>query len=59
MAEGLLRVLGGNDFEVFSAGTEQTRVHPLAIHAMQEIGIDDAVHRTPPTSGIVLFRRQK
>lgn len=40
MAEGLLRQLGGADFEVFSAGTEETRVHPLAIHAMEEIGID-------------------
>ena len=40
MAEGLLRAQGGDDYEVFSAGTEQTRVHPLAIQAMKEIGID-------------------
>jgi arsenate reductase len=30
MAEGLLRALGGNDYEVFSAGTEETRVQPAS-----------------------------
>ncbi|EFH86885.1 arsenate reductase ArsC [Ktedonobacter racemifer] len=40
MAEGLLRAHGGSAFEVFSAGTEPRVVHPLAIKAMQEIGID-------------------
>ena len=42
MAEGLLRHLGGDRFEVFSAGTEATRVRPLAIRAMAELGIDIA-----------------
>ena len=40
MAEGLLRNLGGDQFEVFSAGTEATRIRPLAIRAMNELGID-------------------
>jgi arsenate reductase len=40
MAEGLLRALGGPDFQVFSAGTEPGRVHPLAIQAMAELDID-------------------
>jgi arsenate reductase len=40
MAEGLLRRLGGERFEVFSAGTEATHVRPLAIQVMAEIGID-------------------
>lgn len=40
MAEGLLRQLAGDRFEVFSAGTEATQVRPLAIKAMAEIGID-------------------
>lgn len=40
MAEGLLRHLAGERFEVFSAGTEATQVRPLAIKAMAEIGID-------------------
>ncbi len=44
MAEGLLRDLAGDRFEVASAGTEQTRVHPLAIQAMAEIGIDISGH---------------
>ena len=40
MAEGLVRYLGGERFEVFSAGTEATHVHPLSIRAMAELGID-------------------
>ena len=40
MAEGLLRSLGGDQFEVFSAGTEATQVRPLAIKAMAELRID-------------------
>jgi arsenate reductase len=40
MAEGLLRALGGEQFEAFSAGSEATHVRPLAIRAMQELGID-------------------
>jgi len=44
MAEGILRKLGGEDFEAFSAGTEVTRVHPLAIQAMDESGWDIQGH---------------
>jgi arsenate reductase (thioredoxin) len=40
MAEGLLRHLAGDRFEVHSAGTEAAHVRPLAIRAMEEIGID-------------------
>jgi len=40
MAEGLLRSLGGDRFETHSAGTEATRVRPLAIQAMAELGVD-------------------
>ena len=40
MAEGLLRSLGGDQFETLSAGTEATLVRPLAIKAMAEVGID-------------------
>ena len=40
MAEGLLRHLAGDRFEVMSAGTEATHVRPLAIRAMGEIGVD-------------------
>jgi len=44
MAEGFLRALAGDRFEVASAGTEATRVHPLAIRAMAEVGIDLGGH---------------
>ena len=40
MAEGLLRQLGSEHFEAFSAGTEATHVRPLAIRAMADLGID-------------------
>src|SRR5499433_3197811 len=40
MAEGFIRALAGDRFEVESAGTEATRVHPLAVRAMDEAGID-------------------
>ena len=46
MAEGLLRALDPERFEVASAGTEATRVHPLAIRAMDEVGIDLRGHHS-------------
>lgn len=40
MAEGFLRSIAPDRFEVESAGTRATRVHPLAIAAMAELDID-------------------
>lgn len=40
MAEALLRVRGGERYAVFSAGTHPTKVHPLAVRAMAELGIE-------------------
>ncbi len=40
MAEGLLRHLADDKFEVLSAGINPTFVNPLAIEVMDEIGID-------------------
>jgi arsenate reductase len=40
MAEGLLRQLYGDKYEVFSAGSNPTQVNPFAIKVMAEIGID-------------------
>jgi len=40
MGEGFLRHLSGERFEVFSAGTCPSRVHPMAIEVMAERGID-------------------
>ncbi len=44
MAEGLLRAMAGDRVEVESAGTEATRVQPMAIRAMAESGIDISGH---------------
>jgi arsenate reductase len=40
MAEALLRHIYGDKYEVYSAGTNPTKVNPFAIKAMAEIGID-------------------
>ncbi|MFQ6615358.1 MAG: arsenate reductase ArsC [Fidelibacterota bacterium] len=44
MAEGLLRHLAGDRFQVFSAGTHPTRIHPMTIRIMKEWGIDVSNH---------------
>ena len=44
MAEGLLRSIYPDHYESYSAGTEKTRVHPVAIQVMKEIGIDISNH---------------
>lgn len=47
LAEGLLRSALGDDFEVASAGSNPAGyVHPLAIRAMEEVGIDLSGHRS-------------
>jgi arsenate reductase len=46
MAEGLLRDLAGDRFEVFSAGTIASFVRPQAIAVMNELGIDISNHRS-------------
>ena len=45
MAEGLLRARGGGKYEVLSAGTQPREVHPLAVKAVREIGLDISSHR--------------
>jgi arsenate reductase len=40
MAEGILRSLASDRFEVASAGTHPAGLNPLAVQAMDEIGID-------------------
>ena len=53
MAEAFLRALAGERFGVASAGTEATRVHPLAIQAMREVGIDLTGHTSKSLVGFV------
>ena len=46
MAEGLVNHDLGDHIEAFSAGTEATRVNPLAVKVMAELGIDISSHRS-------------
>lgn len=47
LAEGILRSVAGDLFEVHSAGSKPAGyVHPLAIRVMQEIGLDISGHRS-------------
>ena len=40
MAEGWLRALRGDDFEVYSAGIETHGLNPNAVKVMAEVGVD-------------------
>ena len=44
MAEGFLRHMAGDRFEVTSAGTTPTELNPVAVRVMQEGGIDTSSH---------------
>jgi arsenate reductase (thioredoxin) len=46
MAEAWLRALGGDDFEVYSAGLEPHGVNPYTITAMEAAGIDMRAHHS-------------
>lgn len=46
MAEAWLRELGGDVFEVYSAGLEPHGVNPYTITVMEELGIDMSEHRS-------------
>jgi arsenate reductase len=46
MAEGYLNALAGDRYEALSAGTVARGIHPLAIQAMAEEGIDVAMHES-------------
>jgi len=53
IAEGFLRAMAGDRFEVASAGTDATRVHPIAIQAMDEIGIDMSGHSSKTIDALI------
>ncbi len=46
MAEGLLRRLADDRYDVFSAGTRPSHVRPEAIAAMREVGVDISSNRS-------------
>jgi arsenate reductase (thioredoxin) len=52
MAEGIARALAGDRLRVMSAGSTPSRVNPLAVRAMAEIGIDLAGHRSKSVAEI-------
>ena len=44
IAHGLLNDLASSQFEVFSAGSHPSQVHPISVAVMEEIGIDISKH---------------
>ena len=46
MAEGILKHLASDKFEVYSAGVNPTQTNPFAIKVMSEIGIDISKQRS-------------
>ena len=50
IAEGIMRQLAGDKFDIFSAGSHPTLVHPMSIKVMKEIGIDISSHNSDPIS---------
>lgn len=48
IAEGVMRKLAGDKFDVFSAGSNPSLVHPMSIKVMKEIGIDITPHTSDP-----------
>jgi arsenate reductase len=46
MAEGFLHAYGGDRFRAESAGTVASDLHPLAVRAMAEVGIDISTQRS-------------
>ena len=46
MAEGYLTAMYNDRYTAYSAGAEVTKVHPLAIEVMKEVGVDISGHRS-------------
>ena len=57
MAEGFLRAMAGDEFDVVSAGSEETPVDPDAVAAMCEVGIDISPRHEPKAVNRYLGRR--
>ena len=50
IAEGLMRHLAHEKYEVYSAGSHPTKVHPAAVTVMNEVGIDISFHNSDSIS---------
>jgi protein-tyrosine-phosphatase/DNA-binding transcriptional ArsR family regulator len=55
MAEGILRARSAGQIQVFSAGTAPTGVHPMALQALAQMGIDISAQRS---KGLEVFAGQ-
>jgi arsenate reductase (thioredoxin) len=56
MAEGLLRSMAEKNWTIRSAGTRPVGLNPVAVKAMQEIGIDISAQRSKPVTEFALQR---
>ncbi len=56
MAEGLARALAPPGFRFWSAGSEPGTLHPLAVAALAEIGVDISSHRAKGLAQVPLDR---
>jgi arsenate reductase len=52
MAEGFLRLLGGGEYEAFSAGTKPSTLNPMSVKAMAEVGIDISSQKSKALSAL-------
>ena len=53
MAEGFLRSLAGDRFEVFSAGVNPTQVNLLSVKVMNEVGIDISMQKSKSAMDLI------
>ena len=56
MAEGFARMLGPAELTFFSAGTKPREVHPTAVRAMKEVGIDISGYTAKGVDGVPMDR---
>jgi len=53
MAEGILRHLAGDTYDVASAGTTPKGLHPYSVEVMREAGIDVSTHTSKDLTGFL------
>ncbi|MFI5277806.1 MAG: arsenate reductase ArsC [Ktedonobacterales bacterium] len=59
MAEGFLRARGGSPYAAFSAGTRPGGIHPLAVRAMAELGVDISEQAGHRSEGLDAYAGQR
>ena len=53
MAEAFLNQICGAEFEAHSAGIEPSKLNPIVVHAMKEVGIDISGNQTKAVSDMI------